>query len=56
MPDQSIASTAENLWLRNEFRFVLSLIRTKAIGPIAEEQIFGKLILKVWPLNQIGTI
>jgi signal peptidase I len=30
--------------------------RTKAIGPIAEEQIVGKLILKVWPLNQIGTI
>jgi signal peptidase I len=30
--------------------------RTKAIGPIAEEQIVGKLIFKVWPLNQIGAI
>lgn len=27
--------------------------RTKAIGPVAEEQIVGKLVYKLWPMNEM---
>ncbi|WP_305153177.1 signal peptidase I [uncultured Dubosiella sp.] len=30
--------------------------RTRAIGPVAEEMIVGKLNMKVWPLNEMGGI
>ena len=30
--------------------------RTKAIGPIAEEQIVGKLIWRLWPFDAAGTL
>lgn len=30
--------------------------RSKSIGPIADEQVVGKLIYRVWPLQTIGSI
>ena len=30
--------------------------RNKAVGCVAEEQLVGKLVFKVWPLNEIGKL
>lgn len=30
--------------------------RTTAVGCVAEEQIVGKLVLRVWPVKQLGTL
>ena len=30
--------------------------RNKAVGTIAEEDILGKVVIKIWPLNKIGIV
>ena len=30
--------------------------RNTAVGPIAEEQIVGKIVFRVWPLQEFGRI
>ena len=30
--------------------------RSKAIGNVAEEQIVGKIVFRVWPLNSFGPV
>ena len=30
--------------------------RNTAVGCVAQEQIVGKIIFRIWPLNRIGTV
>ncbi len=47
----------EDRWfVMGDHRSVSLDSRTKAIGPIAEEQIVGKLVWRLWPLDAAGTL
>ncbi|WP_301095171.1 signal peptidase I, partial [Faecalibaculum rodentium] len=47
----------EDRWfVMGDHRSVSLDSRTKAIGPIAEEQIVGKLIWRLWPFDAAGTL
>ena len=47
----------EDRWfVMGDHRSVSLDSRTKAIGPIAEEQIIGKLVTKLWPPASLGGI
>ena len=30
--------------------------RNKSIGPVAAEQVVGKLVYTIWPLSQMGSV
>lgn len=30
--------------------------RNKSIGPVAAEQVVGKLVYTIWPLSQLGSV
>ena len=44
------------LFVMGDHRSVSVDSRSKSVGCVAEEQIVGKLIFRIWPLNQIGKI
>lgn len=44
------------LFVMGDHRSVSVDSRNSAIGCVAEEQIVGKLVFRIWPLNQIGQI
>lgn len=47
----------EKRWfVMGDHRSVSMDSRTRAIGPVAEEQIVGKLKARVWPFNKIGVV
>lgn len=47
----------EDRWfVMGDHRSVSLDSRTKAIGPIAEEQIVGKLVWRLWPFDPAGTL
>jgi len=46
----------ERYFVMGDHRSTSSDSRNTAIGCIAEEQIIGKIIFRIWPLNQIGTL
>ncbi|WP_217947064.1 signal peptidase I [Faecalibaculum rodentium] len=47
----------EDRWfVMGDHRSVSLDSRTKAIGPIAEEQIVGKLVWRLWPFDAAGTL
>lgn len=47
----------EDRWfVMGDHRSVSMDSRKKSIGPIAEEQIIGKLTMKLWPLTSIGGV
>lgn len=42
------------VFVMGDHRSVSMDSRTRAVGCVAEEQIVGKLVLRVWPLNKFG--
>lgn len=47
----------ENRWfVMGDHRSVSLDSRTRAIGPVAEEQIVGKLVWRLWPLDAAGAL
>ena len=44
------------LFVMGDHRSVSMDSRSSTIGCVAEEQIVGKIVFRVWPLNQIGPI
>ena len=43
-------------FVMGDHRSVSSDSRSSQVGCISEEQIIGKLFLRIWPLNEIGTL
>lgn len=44
------------LFVMGDHRSVSVDSRTKAVGCVAEEQIVGKIVFRVWPLNNFGKL
>lgn len=43
-------------FVMGDYRSVSSDSRSLAVGCVAEEQIVGRLIFRIWPLDKLGTI
>ena len=44
------------IFVMGDHRSVSVDSRTKAIGCVAEEQVVGKLVFRVWPLKEMGVL